>query len=215
MIGICGIKSMEKLENLPYFNKHSSKELIGKTGRNLDAKILQLTKKGYFVPLKNGVYTSSVFYNLQDNKGGYLEFLSNVLRYPSYISLEYVLYLNGAIPDAVQSITAVSIKTPRVYKNKLGIFIYRNIKEDLFTGFTINKTGTFNIKTATKSKALFDYLYLKRDISQNLKYEIEEGMRINWDIFSKKDLIEFYTYCKIANSNKMNKIYKIMQSIII
>ncbi len=51
MISIAGIKYQNELEALPFFRKSQARVLIGKTGRNLDAKLAQLKKVGYLVPL--------------------------------------------------------------------------------------------------------------------------------------------------------------------
>ena len=214
MISISGVNNQTELEQLPYFNKNEAMILIGKVGRNLDAKIQQLIKKGYLTTLKKGLYTSSVYYNLQKDKGLYLEYISNILRYPSYLSLEYVLYINNIIPEEVVTFTSVTIKTPRFFANQLGTFSYRQVKESLFCGYITKEYGSKTILIATPAKALFDYLYLKRNIRQSLIYELQEGLRINWDEFGKNDLEEFRKYVFLSKSLKMQKILDIIEKTI-
>jgi len=60
MISISGIEYQKELESLPFFNKSQARLLIGKTGRNLDAKLAQLKKVGYLVPLKKNLYVSEI-----------------------------------------------------------------------------------------------------------------------------------------------------------
>lgn len=206
MVSISGIKNQAELELLPYFNKKTAEILIGKKGRNLDKKIDLLFKKGCLISLKKGLYTTERFYLITFDKKPYSEYLANVLRYPSYLSLEYVLSLNGLIPEGIFALTSITIKSSRIYENKFGSFIYRNVKKELFCGYLQVKKGEFLISQATVAKALFDFLYLKRNLSSDLNYELTSGLRINWDVFSARDLKEFTGYVKLTRSLKMRKI---------
>ena len=211
MISISGIEYQEKLEALPYFNKRAAAVLIGKTGKNLDKKIERLLKKGYLLSLKKGLYVSSVFVEKTGERQLYLEYLANILCYPSYISLEYALADYGLIPEGVAIITSVSLKSGRSFENQLGGFFYRNIKRKLFNGFCQKDFLDKKINFATPAKALFDFLYLKKLI--NPRQELSEDLRINWTNFSQPDLKEFSQYVKMAGSVKMRKLLKIIQEI--
>lgn len=213
MITISGIEYQKELEKLPYFNKKTAGILIGKKEGNLDKKIEQLTRKKYLIGLKKGLYVTSVYLSSQPKKGGYCEYIANILRYPSYLSLEYVLSINNLIPEAVYAWTSITLKTPRAYKNQLGSFTYRSIKPALFTGFAKEKRGEFNVSIATTAKSLFDYLYLKRNLADNLEYELNKGLRINWDNFSLTDLREFKKYTIVSRSKKMGKILNLIEKI--
>lgn len=208
MISISGIKYQKELDSLPYFNKNQASILIGKKGRNLEKKIDQLKRIGYLLNAKNGLYVSSFFYEKVDKKN-YLEYMTTVLRFPSYISLEYVLAENNLIPEAVYPITAITTKSSRVYKNYFGSFVFRSIKKTLFLGFIEIDWEFGKIYKATRAKALFDFLYLKP--LNNLKQEIISDLRINWDNFDKKDVEEFQEYVSISQSIKMMKILIVMQ----
>ena len=144
MISISGIKYQKELESLPYFNKKEAIILIGKKGKNLDKKIEQLVKIGYLLLFKKGLYTTSSFYEKSD-KSLYSEYISNVLRSPSYLSLEYILAKENLIPEAVYTITAITTKTTRSYVN--------------FLGYKEKTWGDKKIYIASRAKALFDYLY--------------------------------------------------------
>ena len=213
MITISGIKYQNELEKLPYLNKKTASVLIGKKNWNLDKKITQLKNKGYLTNLKKGFYVTGVYLNSQTNKNIYCQYIANVLRYPSYLSLEYVLSENNLIPEAVYVWTSVTSKSPRQYENPLGIFVYKNIKSDLFTGFKKRKVGEFKIAIASPAKALFDYLYLKRNLGADLEFELKEGLRINWLNFSGSDLRELGKYIELSQSKKMKKILKIIKNI--
>jgi len=213
MITISGIKYQNELEKLPYFNKKTASVLIGKKNWNLDKKITQLKNKGYLANLKKGLYVTGVYLDSRANKSIYCQYIANILRYPSYLSTEYILSENNLIPEAVYAWTSVTGKSSRKYENSLGIFIYKNIKENLFTGFKKEKIGEFKIATASLAKALFDYLYLKRNLGADLEFELKEGLRINWLNFSGSDLRELEKYVDLSQSGKMGKILRIIKNI--
>ena len=208
MISISGIKYQRELEKLPYFTKQAAGLLLGKEGKNLDWKLSQLIKKGYLIRLRNGLYVGETFLTSEVEKEGYFEHLANILRSPSYLSLEYVLAKNGLIPEGVNLFTSITLKSSRVYTNKFGSFVYKNIKEGLFAGFGTERKGVYSIKIASKAKALFDFLYLKRNFDYTKKEEIERGLRINWDNFLLTDVEEFKKYVLLSKSEKMTIIFK-------
>lgn len=208
MIGISGIKYQKDLELLPYLNKLQTEMLIEKRGRNLDKKIDQLKRVGYLRSIKNSLYVSDAFYERND-KRLYAEYIANVLRFPSYISLEYVLAKEGLIPEAVYTITSITCKSSRVYQNFLGTFIYKNIKNNLFVGYREKSWEGRSISVANKAKALFDFLYLKKML--NLKTEITTDLRINWNNFSDQDMLEFTAYVVNSKSKKMARVLNIME----
>lgn len=193
-----------ELELLPYFNKNAASILIGKKGRNLDKKIAQLTRIGYLETLKKGYYVSSAYVE-KVQKEPYAEFIANVLKIPSYISSEYVLAKEGLIPESVFSVTSITTKTPRSFSNFLGAFLYKNVKQELFTGYRGSFWEDKIIYMATKAKALFDYFYLKK--IENIEREIYDS-RINWDNFSQDDFKEFEKYVTFASGRKMINVLK-------
>lgn len=194
------------MENKPYLTKIELGVLLEKKERNLDKKISQMIRDEALIPLKKGLYLNRIFY--LKNKINIEEYLSNIIFYPSYISLEYVLAKEGLIPESVFVYTCVTLKTTRQFNNKLGSFTYRKIKEKLFTGF-VQKSyyDNYKIKIASKAKALFDYLYYKHLKALN---EIND-LRINWKNLDKVDLQEFLYYVDLSESKKMMKIYKFMK----
>ena len=200
------------LDSKPYITKSELSVVIDKHGRNLDKKVLSLTKKGDLIILKKGLYVSK---NFAGNKPkNYVEFIANFLYYPSYLSLEYVLQKEGLMPDAPYAYTSVALKATRVFSNSFGRFQYRNIKEVLFCGYVLEPFwDMYKVKMATKAKALFDFLYLHKFVSA-IETELTFDLRINWDNFSLKDLDEFLKYVRLSNSSKMRKIYLVIKEIL-
>ncbi|MEK7061245.1 MAG: hypothetical protein AAB954_01140 [Patescibacteria group bacterium] len=204
MISIPGIENQKELQSLPYFTKNAASVLIGKTGRNLDKKIAQLTKIGYLETFKKGFYVSSAYAEKMPNEP-YSEFIANVLRSPSYLSCEYVLAKEGLIAESVFAVTSITTKTSRSFSNFLGTFMYKNIKSGLFTGYYESYWEEKIIYIATKAKALFDYFYLKK--MENIEQEIYDS-RINWNNFSREDLHKFEKYVTLASGKKMFNVLK-------
>ncbi len=213
MCGISGIKYQKKLEKLPFFNKKTAQVLIDKRGDNLDKKIQRLLNKKYLINLKKGLYVSKVYLNKIDNINNYSEYIANQLRKPSYLSLDYMLSKYNLIPEIINVWTSITKKSTRKYENYLGNFVYKNVKEELFCGCKKIKVGNYEIYRADKSKAMFDFLYLKSNLSNDLKNELEKGLRLNWNVFSEKDIKNFEKYAQKADSKKMSRILSIIKEI--
>jgi len=191
------------MEHLPYFNKFTLGEILGKKGENLNYWVKTLLKKGEIIALKKGLYVSRLYLlSLAKNPGlkeSYLEYLANIIRYPSYISLEYALAKYGLIPEGVYAITSITTKSGRVYKNKLGVFIYKNIKESFFDNFVVKDFEGKRVKFATPAKALFDFFYFR-------KTESIDSLRINLDQLGKSDKIEFNEIVLKSGSSKLKRV---------
>jgi len=201
--------NQEILENKPYFSKQELSLLLEKRGKNLDKKISQLLRKNYLIPLKKGWYTTRIYFLLNKDKIG--EYLANILYYPSYLSLEYVLQKEGLIPEAVYAYTSVTLKVPRSFQNQIGSFIYRKIKEPLFTGYyRTNFRENYQIKIATKAKALFDFLYFK-SLNGRLAKTFVSDWRLNLEVLTRNDYQEFLSYVKTGQSPKMWAICQILK----
>lgn len=196
----------EIIKGLPYF-RVDNLLVVEKNKKYLKILLSRLSKKGAAVSLKKGMYVSKDYLENIEKKGKmseYLEFIANILCEPSYLSIEYVLGENNILTESSNSFTLITRKKTKKFFNKLGLFDYHHIKGGLFGGFKIYKHNDFIIKKASPAKALFDFLYLRRNILPDKK-AVEE-LRLNLGGFGKKDLSEFKKYIKLENSGKMNKI---------
>lgn len=211
-------KDWQKIENyltqFPYYTKQNLSLIFNKKDYAYDYWIKKLIKEEILIPLKKGFYITSYYLNQVKKEGlllNYFKQLANILRQPSYISLETALSYYNLIPESTFNITSITLKSTRVYKNTLAIFIYRNIKRELFFGFNLID----NFQIASKAKALFDYLYLKKfnDINQT-EYFLKQESRINWLELTKNDFKEFNQYVNLSKSIKMKKISKIISLLI-
>lgn len=207
------VKKIKKLENLSYFNKDTISQYINAKENALFADINRWIKNDILIQLKKGLYVTSNYFEKLQNKTLYLEFISNKLREPSYLSLEYILQKYSILTESVYSINSITIKSSRTYKNKLGLFIYRNIKDKLFTGFNILERNGFTIKEATKAKALFDWMYLKLLRLKEFNLALLESFRLNLENFKPKDFKEFRLYCELAGIKKYLQLASMIKKI--
>ena len=207
------VNKIKKLENLSYFNKDTISQYVNAKTNTLSTDINRWIKNDVLIQLKKGFYVTSNYYEKLQNKTLYLEFISNKLKEPSYLSLEYILQKHSILTESVYAITSITIKSSRIYKNKLGLFIYRNIKDILFTGFNILENNGFVIKEATKAKALFDWMYLKLLRLKKFDLSLLESFRLNLENFKPKEFKEFELYCEFTGIKKYLQLTSMIKKI--
>ena len=202
---------LELISSAPYFTKQN---LSLKIKGNLEYQLKKLLSEGLLIPIKKGTYISTYYLDTVVNnpleRERYFEYLANIIRKPSYVSLEYMLAKYGAIPESVFALTSVTTKGTYTYDLEFKPFIYKSISSDLFLGY---KEETFKDKivlVAKKSKALFDFLYFK-DLPKDVSRFLKKGSRINWDVFNKKDLKEFDDYVEKTSYLKMSDISNLIK----
>lgn len=164
-------------------------------------------KRGKIIRLKRGLYVTKNFTDDAQARGifsSYLEFLANIIYSPSYLSLEYVLYKHNILTEVPVNFTLITTNKTAKFTNKVGNFFYHKIKDNLFLGFKIFEKGGFFTYEATKAKALFDSLYLRKNLLVDKK-AVEE-LRLNTENLNKKDKEEFEKYVNFENSKKMKRI---------
>ena len=195
------------VENLPYFNLEDLLT-VEKNKNYLKILLSRCEKSGKVFRLKKGTYTTKEYLSKisPEEINFYYEFLANILYRPSYLSLEYVLSEYNLLTEFSYNFTSITKNKTKKFENKFGVFVYHHIKDPLFCGFNLIKKGNFFIFKATKAKALFDFLYLRKDILIN-KDSLKE-LRLNLENFNKKDIKEFETYLKLNSSKKMKEIFK-------
>lgn len=115
------------------------------------------SRSGKVIRLKRGLYTLPPD---QQRTPFSTLWLANTLYSPSYLSLETMLSWYDMIPERVAQTTSVTTLKTAQYKNAFGVFVYRHIKPQLFTGFeeSKDKYGAI-VLMATPEKSLLDYIY--------------------------------------------------------
>ncbi len=87
--------------------------------------------------------------------------LASRIRVPSYVSLQSALSYHGIIPESVPVVTSVTTNRPGRFETRLGGFLYRHLKRDLFWGYReVDVDAGQKAFVATPEKALLDHFYL-------------------------------------------------------
>ena len=196
-------KVISQVETLPYFSVDNLK-ILGVKTEYLHRILSRALKKGDIVRLKKGLYTSTSFVEHSKMTGEYsafAEFASSILYRQSYLSLEYVLYEHNILTEVPVAFSAITTQKTKRFINPFGTFIYHSIKAKLFTGFATGRSGLFTINKATRAKALFDFLYLRKFAINNK--ESFDTLRLNLETLTAHDRKEFKTYTKEEGGKKM------------
>ncbi|MDO8668631.1 MAG: hypothetical protein Q7K35_06150 [bacterium] len=201
-------KIIEVAKQLPVFTLDDLTSV--ETNRKyLSILLSRHVKSGNVVRLKKGMYVTRDYLDRVDKSGRsviYAEFISGILYEPSYLSLEYVLHQHGAITEMPTAITIVARKKTVSFKTPFGAYQYHSIKSSIFTGFTSKRDGDYLIFRASPAKALFDFLYFRKNNLINEKIIAE--LRLNLEVFHKNDKKELRRYIELEGSARMKNIFK-------
>lgn len=195
------------VKKLPYF---TFVDLAGMAISKTYLKILlsRYEKAGMIIRLKKGLYAAKEYLDeikRREEFVSYSELTANLLCQPSYLSLDYVLYQHNLLTEVPVNFTSITLNKTTSFSNKLGNFFYHKIKVELFCGFAIVKKSDFNILKASKAKAIFDFLYLRKNLIVN-RSAFDE-LRINKENLSREDLKELKKHILLEGSKKMKDIF--------
>lgn len=182
--------------------------LLGVKKNYLRIFLSRKVKSSEFLRLKRGLYISKRFIENEKNKGRYsglLEFLTSRIYSPSYLSMDYVLYQHNILTEIPVNFTLVTRNKTKTFSNPLGNYVYHNIKDGLFFGYNIARNNDFVVYKASKMKALFDFLYLRKNFLRNKK-SVEE-LRLNLEDISLEEKKKLGEYIEKEGSKAMCGIY--------
>jgi predicted transcriptional regulator of viral defense system len=178
--------------------------LMGKLARykNPRDKITRLLRTGALVRVKKGLYVFGPDYSRRPFSR---EILANLIYGPSYISLDYALFLYGMIPERIELVTSMTAKRNKLFKTPVGNFSYTYIHPSKYpVGIVRTRLDEFShILIASKEKALADKVSLAKSINSKkemVEYLIDD-LRI--DRSSIKRL-------SITKLGRLSRIYKNM-----
>lgn len=206
--------NLSKLDSASFFNKETLGRVIEISDNSLYSNIKRWLQKGKLIQLKKGLYVTKGYTQTVPSKQNYTEFVANILKQPSYLSGEYVLQKYGMLTESVFGITSVTLKKTGKYQNTFGTYIYSNIKEKLFVGFEIISKDGYEIKEATKAKALFDFLYFRLWRRPEVTKEYLKSLRLNLGEMQASDFAEFGSYVKLANMKKLNNLIVVLKDLV-
>lgn len=138
----------------------------------INNKISQLSKQGWLVRLKRGLYVVMT----DISSLGFLDLsgfvISQVLNRNSYISFENALQHYSMFDQLLFSVEAVTYKRARKYKIQNKEHRFFRIKKELYFGFTKEVVEGKVVQIAEKEKALLDMLYFRSSANTvNLVFE--------------------------------------------
>ena len=146
-------------EWLNFFKQHQRKKLFSLsdlsqlTGIVKSSLSVQLTR---LVKAKVIHRAAQVWYENPFNTP-VAEEISMVIRYPSYLSMEYALSKHGILSQSVYALTLITTKPQYTYNTKQTVYEYHQISRSLFWGY--KKEGT--VLTSEPEKALLDLIYIR------------------------------------------------------
>lgn len=150
----------------------------------LKVQFSRWVNSGKLVQLRRGVYVLPEHYRGDQSCVFYA---ANVLKKPSYISLEKALEFYGLIPEAVKVFTSVTSKRAAHFRNDIGDFDYRHIRVELFWGYHSIKLDGQDVFVASPEKALLDFIYLNCiDVSHDF---LDELRLQNTDVVNLEQLM--------------------------
>lgn len=199
-----------RLDNLLFFTKESLKQWE-KDEDVLNFNIKYWLKKELIMRVKNGLYILKSRFDAEKDKDLYLEYLANKIYEPSYLSCEYVMNKYNLLTEAVYGLTSVTTKKTTNFVNKLGRFSYYSLAPRLFFGFELKNFFSAKILIAKKSKAVFDYLYLRFLRKTPINDKSIEELRINWENLTKKEFKEIIEYAKISKNKRILKVFSLIK----
>lgn len=201
----------KQFESMPYFTL-SQLALVYKDRKSAAVVVSNKLRQKKIFNIREWIYISDKKYNelvISDRISSFSEFCATNLIYtPSYISTEYILFLNNIITENVYTTTLVTTKKTVIFKNIFGKFVYQSIKKDFFGDYEIVKKNGLLIYQALPEKALFDYLYLKKWIVLSESYI--RSLRLNLENVNFKVLKHIV---KKYASKKVEKIFILLCAI--
>ena len=198
---------LDLISALPYF---SASALFSVAKNKTYSKIIlsRYAKAGKIIRLKKGVYVSKSYLDALEKKNKlskYLEFVSGILYKTTYLSLDWVLYENNLLTESPKNFTAMALAKTATFSNEFGNFFYHKIRRELFLGYVVLREGDLTIFKATPAKALFDFLYLRKNSLADIG--AMEELRLNLENLKKTDWKELERYVKLEKSKKMKAIF--------
>jgi predicted transcriptional regulator of viral defense system len=127
--------------------------------KDVRRQLSRWTKAGRLYQLRRGLYTlAPPFQKVKPHPF----VVANQMMRSSYISLQSALRHYDLIPDIVPVTTSVTTGRPNRWETPLGVYTFRHVKTELFSGYQLIDLG-YNQQAfvATPEKALLDMVYLQ------------------------------------------------------
>ena len=182
--------------------------------RSSNMHIAMLEKKGLLIRLKRGQYVVSPEISGKELSVG---LIANHLYGPSYVSLHWALRWYGLIPERVHTVTSVTTRHTREFKNSLGRFTFRGVSPGYFPiGIKIQEDAGLNFLLATPEKALCDMLMQEKHVPgqsiSGLEVFFEEDMRMDLEDLRQMDASIIRQCMEAGNKRRvLTNLLKLME----
>ncbi len=161
---------------------------------------------GEVIHIRRGLYCLAPQYRKRKVN---LYSLAQRINGPSYISLESALSWYGWIPEAVYTLTSVSLNRSRDFDTPLAFFSYTRVPQKVFYTSVqrITDDDDNSFLMATPLKALADYVYVNKKDWAGAK-PVTESMRIDREELGSITDGEIQLLISNYNSRRVKKFLK-------
>lgn len=144
-------KILQKLERLKkdYYSIADFEKIFNQKRNILYVTLNRLVKKNWISRIQRGLYTISILPRASEEK------IASQLYLPNYLSFESALSRYGIIDKIPYTISFATTKKTKTMKLKNKVIEFRQIKKDLFFGFSL-KDG---VNIGYPEKVLLDQIY--------------------------------------------------------
>ena len=202
------MKSLEKLDYLPYFTIQSVNQLTGGSMASTRLLLSRQEESGKVFRIKRGYYMTREFWLQNKHDLNFTAMISAIIQPHSYLTGVWVLQKYGVMTEGIYLVTAATIKHTRSISNKLASFHYFHIQEKLFNHYQETNFAGIVCREATAAKALFDYFYFKSEppAIRDKNFDLAEDERLNLEEWDSKMKTEFLQLTEKSKSPKMKRI---------
>lgn len=204
------LNNLNPLAGLDFFTKETLRQLEPNQDA-LNFNIRSWLKSKKIISLKKGLYLLRERWEKEPDKQGFLEFLANKVYQPSYLSGESVMNRYGLLTEAVYGNSSVTTAKTKIFRNELGLFSYYSIAPRLYCGYQVSRFYSAPVLIASKTKAVFDFLYFRFLRSAPVNPKAVEALRINWENISKKELEKIEKYAAFCSSKKTKELINLIR----
>jgi predicted transcriptional regulator of viral defense system len=178
---------------------------LGRTEDAVHGLAKRAVASGKIIRIRRGLYTIA---NKRDRvPDGRV--LCQSLYGPSYISLEYALSYHNLIPEAVYTITSVSLGKSKNFSTPLGEFSFQRVPQNILYTQVERLTGAAGLSffMATPLKALCDTLYCGGKKWAGLAVALDE-LRIDFEDLPEIEAIHIDELLENYRNNRVRTFLK-------
>ncbi|MDY0001016.1 MAG: hypothetical protein RBU30_06955 [Polyangia bacterium] len=178
---------VERTRTLPWFDLATVVQLVDEPRQSVLNQLSRFSRAGKLIPLRRGMYVLGERYRRIDPTPAEL---AGALYRPSYLSDVWALSYHGLIPEGVAEYTSVTTRTTKAFQNSFGVFSYRNVKQEMFFGYSPVILLGRRALLASAEKALVDHFYLSLgEWTQERMMEMRFSRPASLDVASLETMI--------------------------